>query len=145
MSVRSPVDGNGDGAGRSRRRSIVDLLLEEAVSLAEDTRDYMLSKRAEPRNGAGLDRLCESAELGRITSRLGFSIAWLLARKAVQAGELTREQGREDDQRLGGRGICDQEGHLPAAPSPLLLRLSRQSHSLYARVDRMDGDLGAAG
>ena len=145
MSVRSPVDGNGDGAGHSRRRSIVDLLLEEAISLAEDTRDYMLSKGSARGTDASLDRMCESAELGRITSRLGFSIAWLLARKAIQAGELTQAEGRDDDRRLGGRGICDQEGHLPSAPSPLLLRLSRQSHSLYARVGRMDGDLGTAG
>ncbi|MEZ5824016.1 MAG: DUF1465 family protein [Geminicoccaceae bacterium] len=137
MSVE-PLNGHGP----SRRRSMLDLLLEESVGLAEDVRDYITSRS--PRDslpGSAVDKLKESAEIGRITSRVTFSVAWLMSRNAVIAGEISHEESLDERHRLGGAGICDIEGDPPSTASTQLLRLSHQSRSLYTRIARLDRDL----
>ena len=133
--------------GPSRRRSLLDMLLDEAVELAEAVRDYISERIPQDVNAVNaVDRLRESAEISRITSRVSFSVAWLLSRRAVLAGEISHEESLDDAYRLGGTGICDVEGDLPSTAPSRFHGLSQRSHSLYTRIARLDRDLdGRAG
>jgi len=129
--------------GASRRRSLLALLLEESVELAEDVRDFIRSRPSRGPFVAPIDQLRETAEISRITSRVGFAVAWLMARNAVIAAEISKEESLAPEYRLGGAGVCDVDGDPPASASTRLLRLSRQSRSLYDRIARLDRELDA--
>ncbi len=113
---------------------------DETMSLLIEARNYIAyheavdSRRLQPQV-----RLQVSYESMRVTSRLTQAMAWLLAQKAVHAGELTIAQAASDDYALSGGDICiDPSGpdneDLPAGLRSLLDR----SHKLYARVARLD-------
>jgi regulator of CtrA degradation len=75
----------------------------------------------------------------RVTARLTQIMAWLLAQKAVHAGELSPRQAASEAHRLAGQRICvehDEAAHdgLPDGLKGLLGR----SHALYIRVARLD-------
>ena len=54
----------------------------------------------------------------RITTRLTQIMAWLLAQKAVHAGELTARQMASEEYRLDGQSVCldDDERHHAGLP-----------------------------
>jgi len=84
-------------------------------------------------------RLQVSYESLRVTSRLTQVMAWLLAQKAVHAGELIPEQVLTEEYALSGGDICrDPSGpdneELPAG----LRQLLERSYHLYMRVVRLD-------
>ena len=120
-----------------------DSTFEEAMTLTRETRDYLAYQ--ESGDLAKLNpiaRLATSCESMRLTARLTQVVAWLLVQKAVHAGELTREEAREQRYRLSGREICEDteplgEEALPDRLSELLVR----SHQLYLRVARLDSML----
>ena len=90
---------------------------------------------------ATLAPLHEAAELSRVSARLGYCTAWLLTRRAVQAGELSREEAVEPRWRLEGQEVCTRPpldaGQLPER----LLALSERSLAVYRRVERLDRQL----
>ncbi len=119
-------------------------LLAEALDLARRTRDLLVTAdRPAARGDAGpLAALVRAAEIGRITTRLTASVAWLLGRRAVAAGELDPEAARDPHWRL-----LPLPG--PEAPSwpvddPEIARLARRSAALYARLQRLDAALDSA-
>ena len=80
----------------------------------------------------------------RITTRLTQVMAWLMIQRAVQAGEMTRDEARQPEHRLGAKDIC--ETSEPAAPAELPPRMSdllQRSRALYERVARLDSLLDA--
>ena len=84
-------------------------------------------------------RLQISYESMRVTSRLTQVMAWLLAQKAVHAGEMSREQAASDDFALSGGEICtDPSGPDNEALPEGLRSLLERSHRLYMRVARLD-------
>ncbi len=107
-------------------------LLIEARRLAE--------REFQRRHAKGIeDRLIENRESLRLTSRLAQIVAWLLAQKAYQAGELSEADIVEQEYRLAGERICldwrsAQEVTLP----PPLMSLLQRSYELYCRVRRLD-------
>lgn len=112
----------------------VDRLLAEALELAESTKLYL-----EARTGAEeipLSELVHVREVGRITARLGFVVAWLLACKADQAGELEGMAGRDELCSLGGDQCCLDQPAVPEMPGRLQVLLER-SASLYGRATRL--------
>src|SRR3546814_12637811 len=73
------------------------------------------------------DRMLASCEAMRLTSRLTQVMAWLLVQKAVHAGEMTREEARAPQHRLGGQSVCGEvrppvEGSLRPRLAELLER-----------------------
>lgn len=113
---------------------------DETMALLIEARNYIayhdaVSHRALPPHV----RLQISYESMRVTSRLTQVMAWLLAQKAVHAGEMTAEQAASDDFALSGGEVCTD----PAGPEnedlPSGLRsLLERSHRLYMRVERLD-------
>lgn len=112
---------------------------DETLALLREARDYAaFADPAERRAGDVAARLIGACESLRVTSRLSQIMAWLLARKAVFAGEISREQAAEEPFVLTGHTVClaggDDEGLLP----PHLKSLAERSRALYIRVARLD-------
>jgi regulator of CtrA degradation len=113
---------------------------DEALALLVQARDYIAASAGErPDDCSTEDHLRVVRETMRVTARLTQIMAWLLAQKAVHAGELTPRQAAGEAHRLAGQGVClahheaDHIG-LPIDLQALLMR----SHALYVRVARLD-------
>ena len=118
----------------------VDRTYEEAKALLVEARDYMqYGEPADRAVMAPLDSLKMIGEGLRLTTRLTEVMAWSLTQKAVQAGEISRDQAAEPRRRLGGQEICLGTGDTGAHTMPdRLARLLNRSLSLYQRVQRLD-------
>jgi regulator of CtrA degradation len=81
-------------------------------------------------------RLC--CETMRMTARLTQIMAWLMAQKAIHAGEMTQGELVERQEPLAEIRICMDPGQVDGLPKPLIGLLQR-SHSLYLRIARLDG------
>jgi regulator of CtrA degradation len=113
---------------------------DEAMTLLVAARDYVAAGVAErPQDRSIEDHLRMARETMRVTARLTQIMAWLLAQKAVHAGELTPRQAASDAHRLAGQAICldDDERHGAGLPEGLR-ELLKRSHALYVRVARLD-------
>lgn len=113
---------------------------DETMSLLIEARNYIAYHDvAEHRKLSPQVRLQISYESMRVTSRLTQVMAWLLAQKAVHAGEITREQAVNGDFSLSGGEICSDPSGPENEDLPAGLRsLLERSHSIYMRVDRLD-------
>ena len=113
---------------------------EEATGLLVEARDYLATQERADRDHLGLgDRLRLTCEASRLTSRLAHIMAWLLTRKAVFAGELTRAEAVRPPHLLErtetlADGDPTAYKNLPEHFSELMDR----SHRLYVRVARLD-------
>ncbi|WP_380874740.1 hypothetical protein ACFB49_01050 [Sphingomonas sp. DBB INV C78] len=120
---------------------LVDALYVEAMVLADEVRAYFdEAGRAERDTLSPLMRVSFSCESLKVTTRLMHVIAWLLTRRAVEAGELTPVQARDPSRRLGSAQESDPT---IVAELPLTARtLIAASRDLYDRVERLDHELG---
>ena len=113
---------------------------DETMAMLIEARNYAVYHEAlDQRTLSANLRLQVGYESLRVTSRLTQVMAWLLAQKAVYAGELTREQAAGDEFALSGGPVClDPSGpENESLPSGLRSLLDR-SHRLYIRVSRLD-------
>ena len=113
---------------------------DETMSLLLASRDYLAM--AQPADAHGLkpiDRLRVNCEAMRLTTRLTQIMAWLLAQRAVFAGEMGRAQAASDEFRLAADSICMAESDFEVQILPMRLQeLLDQSRRLYVRVARLD-------
>lgn len=113
---------------------------DEAFALLVEARNYVAHEQ--PADGAAADlwgRARISLETTRLTSRLGHVMAWLLARKAVHAGEIGRAAAGMPPYVLDyDELIAANEGPLSAPLPPRLESLMARSQRLYTRVTRLD-------
>lgn len=112
---------------------------DEVVALLLEVRTYF--ERAEPALAPGLtpvDRLNVSAESLRITARLAQITAWMLAQRAVAAGEITADQAGPSftlpDEPIW---MAASEQEMTRLPERMLDLLER-SRLLYVRVRNLD-------
>lgn len=113
---------------------------EEALALVVEARDYVAyrSDIDQKRLAPGI-RLQASFESLRMTARLTQVMAWLLAQKALYAGEITLAEMASDQFALGGEHICCDNNAANNSDLPGRLRgLLDRSHRLYQRVARLD-------
>ncbi len=112
----------------------------EAMTLLVETRNYLAYLEPLDRETlAPIDRLRLCCETMRLTARLTQIMAWLLAQRAVHAGEMTHDEALADPRTLADFEVCMDDsdvdiGRLP----PRLLRLLDRSQHLYVRVARLD-------
>lgn len=126
-------------------RSTTDELLAETVRLATRVRGALLADAASDRSTA-LRRLQQVAKVGELTALLGYCVAWLLVRKAVETGELSAAEGRADERRLGALptpGLAAPS--LEAMVGRELALLDVRVRALHARLARLDRLLDEAG
>ena len=114
---------------------------DETLGLLVEVRDYVVEnepvdrRRLAPVVGAKL-----SCEALRVTARLTQIMAWLLAQRAVHAGEVSAEELVRRNEALADIEICmaaDEEGLIAGLPARFRELLDR-SHRLYTRVARLD-------
>ena len=135
-----PSGGDGGAAGLARRAPYVERTYHDAMALLVEARNYLAYREAMDDKRQRSDaRLVACYESMRVTSRLTQVMAWLLAQKAVQAGEITEREAVSDRFALSAAHVCmnvDGQGNmdLPAGLRSLLDR----SHRLYVRVSRLE-------
>lgn len=85
------------------------------------------------------DPVAMTKETLRLTSRLTQVMAWLMAQRALQDGEIGADEFVEDKYRLEGHDICLKRAFedLEELPEGLNDLMSR-SYELYSRVMRLD-------
>ena len=127
--------------------AFLDANYEEAVGLTIEARDYLARQQGLDRSERPpLERLAMSSAAMRVTSRLTQVMAWLLVQKAVQAGEMSREDAAGEAYRLAGQDVCLDEGPLPDQPlPPAFARIDERSRRLYERVARLDAMIDGTG
>lgn len=113
-------------------RSTTDELLSEAAGLAEAVRDLLLVAGTSRPAGvaASVARLRRAAKVGELATLLGYAVAWLLTRKAVETGELTAAEGSAPSRRL-------------ATLAPVMLPPSAADDRLGRRLAELDGRVRA--
>lgn len=117
---------------------------DETMTLLIEARNYIaFHDAAEHRKLSPQVRLQISYESMRVTSRLTQVMAWLLAQKAVHAGEITKAKGASADFALSGGEVCSDGAGPDNEDLPVGLRsLLERSHRLYMRVERLDRMVG---
>lgn len=121
------------------RRQVVEELYEETLLLADEARAAFDLRARDPEEKAGdSTRVALSIEGLRTTTRLMNLLAWLLNQRAFFAGELSEAQVRRC-------GTLAQDRSSDAVQMAQLLpttrALIRESERLYARAQRLDGQL----
>ena len=112
----------------------------EAMALLTEARDYLAYREPIDRETLmPVERLQFCGETMRLTARLTQIMAWLLAQRAVHAGELTQLQALGEHCALAEHAICMEVGTAPAEVMPRRLAgLLDRSQRLYVRVARLD-------
>lgn len=117
-----------------------DRTYDETFSLLIEARNYIAYHEAIDQRTLPIHaRLQVSFESMRITSRLTQVMAWLLAQKALYAGELTRQEVASDQFALSGGAICSDPSGPESEGLPRgLVSLLDRTHKLYQRIERLD-------
>lgn len=117
----------------------LDRTYDETLALLTAARDYLTYAVPSARSGlSDADRLRISCEAMRVTARLSHVMAWLLAQRAVGAGELSRADAAKA-YKLSDDDVCLLETEATADGLPSrLCELLAASRALYARVGRLD-------
>jgi len=113
---------------------------DEAMGLLVEARNYVAVNelRALPVLTPS-DRLLLCCETMRLTTRLTHIMAWLLAQRAVHAGEITLAESAEEPYVLGGAKTClTVTDEVTRLGDQWLITLLERSHRLYVRVSRLD-------
>lgn len=119
---------------------LIDSLYVEAMVLADEVRAYFDEPgRSERESLPPVMRVSFSCESLKVTTRLMHVIAWLLTRRAVEAGELTFIQARDPSRRLGKAQESDPD--VIAELPPMARDLINSSLDLYDRVERLDWEM----
>jgi regulator of CtrA degradation len=128
-------------AGRAAASSQFKALYSEGMSLVEETASYLDGDgRTESRRLSRAGSLTYATESMRLTTRLMQLASWLLLQRAVNDGEMSKEQAAAEKAkvRLGGLSTA-QEGagwdELPQRLKELIARSTR----LQERIKRLDG------
>jgi regulator of CtrA degradation len=118
-------------------RKLVDALYVEAMLLADEARSYFDQNGRDERDALPpMQRVGFSCESLKVTTKLMHVIAWLLTRRAVDAGEISEAQAASAERRLGRGQVGDPEmvAQLPDTARQIIAATT----DLYARVERLD-------
>ncbi len=119
---------------------LFERLFDDTIKLIERTIAYL--ERESPGDREQLSvgaKLVFATESMRLTSQLMQSMAWLLARKALQKGELTEFEAASPTYRLGTNSACSAESLAGTETLPRRFRaLLAEGRSSYLRIARLD-------
>lgn len=119
------------------QRRLRDALYAEAMLLADEARGYFDEPgRADSAGLNPITRVRFSCEALKVTTRLLHAVAWLLTRRAIDAGEIAPAEARLPSRRLGVAPEPDEEAFalMPQRAQSLIAA----SIDLYRRVAHLD-------
>jgi regulator of CtrA degradation len=117
------------------------LLFREGMALVEETASYLDGDgRAESRRLSRAGSLTYATESMRLTTRLMQLASWLLLQRAVNDGEMSKEQaaGEKAKVRLGGLSTATEGAGWDELPQRLKDLIGRSTR-LQERIRRLDG------
>lgn len=119
---------------------IIDRTFEEGVALTVEARHYIAFHEHADRRVFDLGQcLVLGYQHTRVSARLIQVLTWLLAMKALLAGEITAEEFSSPRFAFDAGDSCRSEQGADDANLPQGLRhLLQRSHSLYQRIERLD-------
>ncbi len=120
--------------------TLLDRTFDEGVALTQEVRNYIAYHEQADRREFELSRcLHVGYHHTRVSARLIQVMTWLLAMKALLAGEISPEQFTAPQYALTESDECasDKGEDDPEIPAGLRDLLSR-SHALYSRIMRLD-------
>lgn len=118
---------------------LVNMLYTEAMVLADEARAYFEEHGKLERDGLDpMLRVSFSCESLKVTTRLMHVIAWLLTRRAIEAGEIKPHEAQSPSRRLGH--AADSDAALVDSLPDGARALVGSSLDLYQRVKRLDED-----
>lgn len=114
-------------------------VFNETLALLFDAHHYFQSRGADEQASLHVeDRPVYATEMTRVTMRLTSVMAWIMVRRAINAGRIEETQAAQD-YRLDGTDICLEHAEDELAHMPQYLHyLSDRSRNLYERVWRLD-------
>jgi len=119
---------------------LVDSHYVDAMVMADEARSYFERKAEEERTDLDMmGRLSFSCESLKVTTRLMHVIAWLLAQRGWQRGEISLEALGDPKYRLGSAAPTEPE--ILRAMPPCAQELVRSSEALYERVRRLQENM----
>jgi regulator of CtrA degradation len=120
--------------------TLLDRTFDEGIALTMEVRNYIAYHEQADRREYDLPRCLQVGyQHTRVSARLIQVMTWLLAMKALLAGEISPEQFAAPQYALGGGDECESESGSEATDLPPGLRsLLERSHALYARIKRLD-------
>ncbi len=123
-----------------RHATLLDRTFDEGVALTVEARNYIAFHEQADRRVLDLPHcLRVGYHHTRVSARLVQVMTWMLAMKALLAGELAPEQFAGDQYRLSEGEICDPLLPEDIAKIPAGLKsLLERSDALFSRVRRLD-------
>lgn len=115
----------------------------ETMGLLEEVRHYILYEERYDRQRIG-EKLAHiiNSEIMDIIARLCHVLSWLIAQKAVRAGEITIEESLEPKWQLSSAIVCMNTDYETDESIPeRLRRFMVQSRNLFERVERLERQL----
>ena len=115
-------------------------LFREGMDLVEETAAYLDGEgRSESRELGRPESIAYATESMRLTTRLMQIASWLLVQRAVNEGEMTAEQARQEKTKVKLAALAPEpdEPTLELLPERLI-ELIRQSLRLQARIRHLD-------
>jgi len=124
----------------NKATTLLDRTFDEGIALTMEVRNYIAYHEQADRREYDLPRCLQVGyQHTRVSARLIQVMTWLLAMKALLAGEISPEQFASPQYALGGGDECQNETGPELAELPPGLRsLLERSHALYSRIKRLD-------
>ena len=137
----------------STHKATLDQAYEEAMAMLLEAKDFAKVQKDELADLEPDQRLRLSQYMMQVTSRLTQIMAWLMASKAVENGELPGDALKTDEYALSVEGtiggtdpaILEREKADRVFTPNRLADLMDRSRNLYQRIARLDQQARAAG
>ena len=124
----------------NKTMTLLDRTFDEGVALTHEVRNYIAFHEQADRREYDLSRCLQVGyQHTRVSARLIQVMTWLLAMKALLAGEISPEQFAAPQYALSASEECDSESGPEIVELPPGLRsLLERSYALYTRIQRLD-------
>ncbi len=124
----------------NKATTLLDRTFDESVALTLEVRNYIAFHEQSDRREYDLPRCLQVGyQHTRVSARLIQVMTWLLAMKALLAGEISPEQFAAPQYALAASEECQNDSGPELAELPPGLRtLLERSYALYARIERLD-------
>jgi regulator of CtrA degradation len=121
--------------------TLLDHTFDEGVALTMEVRNYIAYHEHADRREFDLTKCLQVGyQHTRVSARLIQVMTWLLAMKALLAGEISPEQFATPQYAMTVTEECDSPSGSTSEELPAGLRnLLERSHALYSRIQRLDG------